>query len=532
MTSEQEKELLDYLATLGFKGEELSLQVHEQQERSLPNFRVQLNHNHGEELMIYDLHFRRDAQFNSYRLEEYEATHRMPVKIAQQVINGIDTEQLSLAMNEIDWLRYFDKGRPSLNLLQLARVDDIMDKLLQLEANDHANGWEVQKKLQYKYWPEHAYDKSVLYFRNELEHTRTFMPHEDGMCNANLAYYIVSGRLDALYEKLSTVELDKYSGRDLYIELERQLSRNPDGFELKFYHNDSEAYSEIIVTIAKTGNDYSSDNYNASVIAYPDIAHGIYNGIDSAILEEMMREIDWHNDNQLYIFHEDAEPEFKPRVADIQEQMYRLSLDKAGSEIEDLLQLKYWADADFFEGVIKQTAWDHLNELPKKEQEFPLEMNAQMAVNLLKGRCVLSIPISEIKDDNLEWMKLDIAHKNDEGKYPVIRIAGFNKSDMEQQLSLLPIVEPFHEIRNSLLKGDRVAATLNEGRAIYIQADPEGKTLNVYTERMKQIPVNLRLDPDWIQPVINTSQQENKKTPTATWYKTTKPFKKNKGKGL
>jgi hypothetical protein len=524
MTSEQEKELAGYLMSLGFNDGTLEEQIHQHAEQRLPAFRIAVSKNYGDELMQYDLHFRRDAQFNSYRLEEYEAKHRIPVDIVPQIINDINTAELSGRMSQVDWGRYFNNGRADFDADQLVKIDAVMDDLLKLEAGNNASGWEIQKKLQYKYWPEHAYDASTIHFKHELEHRRTFSPHEEGMCNADLAFYIVSGRLNDLYEELSAVELDQYSRSDLYIELERRLAQNPDNFELRFFRNEPEALSEIKVPIIKDGNDYEVENYNATVIPHPPMEHGEFIGINTADLEQMMQQVDWHDNRKLFIIGENEEPTFPQNIIDIQEQIYRLSQDMAGSEIADRLQLKYWSDTDFLEGMIQQTAWDELDKFPKYTQDFPLTIQAMTGVNLLSGRAA-----KITMGDADHWLRFDLSTQDKNGLYPVSYIADFKTTDLEQMLDRIPIHQHnYYPVRNSLLRGDAVATQLKDERKIILIANPEQKTVDIYTTNGRPIPVNLRLDPDWKPSLPHTSNDTRHQQKSHQ----SKPIKKHKGRGL
>jgi hypothetical protein len=531
MTSEQEKELIEYLASMGFIDDTLAVQIHQNAERKLPSFRIQLIRDYGEERMQYDLQFRRDMQFNSYRLEEYEAKHRYPIEILPQIINGINTLDLSDRMSLIDWKSFFKDVRAGFDGDQLTQIDSIMDDLVKLESGNDANGWEAQKKLQYKYWPESAYDPASMHFKNSLEHKRTFMPHENGMCNADLAYHVVSGRLDELHEKLSTVEVDQQFGEDLYVELERKLSKNPADFDIKFFRNDPEGFSEITIPIYKEDNDYVVEEYTVSFTPYPEIQHGNFAGINTKELEDMMRQIDWHDPKQLFVFRDVEEPQFPQNINDVQDQIYRLSQDMAGSDVADKLMLKYWADADFFESMVPQAAWDHLESLPKKEQDFPLELTAKTAVNLLSGRAAINK-----LEGNEDWVRFDLSGKNIHDEYPIIHISGFQTKDLETVLDRLPVPQHnYYLIRNALLAGDITQTKLNDERKVLLVADPEHQTIQVYTTGMKLIPTNLRLDPDWKpdgSQTINVKIDAGQSAMKNTNNRPTRPIKRSRGKGI
>src|SRR5699024_11589925 len=177
------------------------------------------------------------------------------------------------------------------------------------------------------------------------------------------------------------------------------------------------------VPVTREKDAYVADTYTVSLTPYPSIEHGVYNGIDSEKLDAMMQEVDWHNDRELFILHEDTEPEFRPKVALIQEQMYRLSQDMVGSDIADKLQLKYWADADFFEDMVQQTARDDMESLPKRVQQFPVEVSAKTAFNLLNGRAVMNTSQLSSAKKAESWMQIGRASCRGRAKTSGVAVA-------------------------------------------------------------------------------------------------------------
>lgn len=536
MTGEQEKELIDYLAGIGFTGQEFTDKLKEKIRLDTPNFTIGHTVFFGEEKMLFNLQFRKDRQFDAYRLDGYQATLRQGPAIEHAAINGIDTAKLEQSFKGGNWNRISTIRKAHCLENERQDIKSLLSDLWQLTAEPSQKGKEIQDQLQYRYWPEHAWDDAARDLKQIYDWNRSFTVSEYGVCNTSLAYNILSGKLDDLHEKLASMELDQYPGGDLYAKLEKILSGTPDSFELNFHRNQPEGYIEYTVPVTKTNGNYEIYNYDVSLIPHPPIEHGIYSGIDTQKLEEKMKAINWHDDKQLFVFHTNAEPEFLPKVGDVQEEIYRLSLDPVGAEVADRIMLKYWSDATFFDGVIGQTAWDLLDILPKIEYRFTPELNARSAFNLLSGRAVMTTPLSETKDETNEWMRLDLNRKNDQGRYPEKVITGFSKQDMEDQLGLLPINQSwYYGVRNSLLRGDLTSVPLRNGSRLLMEANPEQKTLNLYTQNMRLVPANLRLDPDW-KPAINEekniTQTEQKRPIPANKYPTVKRPQKRKGRGL
>lgn len=535
MNSEQQEKLIQFLAAAGFAGEELEQQLKANIKLNVPRFSIRHAISYGEETMFFDLRFQMVLQFDAYRLESYTATHRKPLLIKHEVVNGVDTAQLEQKMTMHDWDAYFGK-RITDPLVNEAMAETAM-ALNRLPLGQHSDGMRIQEELMFKYWPAEIYDKvATQHLRPVYECAREFTATETGLCHANLAYHILSGRLDDLYEKLSFAGLDNLLGLDLHARLEAILSGDPDTFDLKYSRNEPDGLAEYIFPVSKIYGWYSVDTYSLTLTPYPEIEHGNFNGIDTRELEAMMREIDWRNDRELFIFREDAEPDFFPDVSDVQEQVYRLGQDMAGSEIAELLQLKYWQDATFFSDVIPQTAWDTLAELPKRTEVFPIETDATIALNLLHGRAVMDSPPYLLPpDDASTWLRLDLDKRDQNGHYPVQKIEGFGKQELNQLLELLPVSPAdFYPVRNSLLRGDVSPVTFRNDVKVLLEANPEQRTINITTSGGRPIHFNFRFDPDW-KPDLKSQQMDEKKQQEHQQkchrFATNRPRKNNRGKG-
>ncbi len=508
MEEKKVEKLISYLAGLEFKGKHFEAEIRKNVSQGMSSFSIKHEIDYDSERMFYDFQFRKDHQFDGYRLLGYNATYRKPIEFEHKIINGIHTGDLEERMKKIDWNAHFNKEGKYPKDEKTAKI---ISDLYELDAHENIEGIKIQELLQLKYFPESVLDDRLKDVRTDYEQSRRFTATENGFCNAHLAYHLLSGRLDALYEKLQPLKLDQYPGLDVYIQLETILSGNPDAFELKCARNEPEGYAEYTVPVIRENNAYVTDTYTVSLIPYPSIEHGVYNAVDSEKLEAMMQEVDWHNDRKLFIMHEDKEPEFLPKVALIQEQMYRLSEDMVGSDIADKLQLKYWADADFFEDMVQQTARDDMELLPKRTQQLPIEISAKAAFNLLNGRAVMNTSQLSSVNKAKSWIRLDLSHKDDSDNYPIRSIKGFPKEELENQLDLLPIDNiHFYPIRDALQQGDLLTVRLRDDRKVILQANPEQKIINIFTTDMKPIYANLRLDPDWRPSAIQKEDLPNK----------------------
>lgn len=507
-------ELITYLADIAFKSERLEPDIRENISQGLPRFSVRYERYYGKEKMFYDLRFRKDHQFDAYRLEGYKATYRKPVEIESQIINEVDTRELESRMKEIDWHAHFEK--PS-NIPDDRKTAKIISDLLTLDYKHDQEGIRIQELLQFKYFPARYYDENLKELQSQFDKSREFGPTENGFCSSHLAYHLLSGRLDELHEKLQFLELSQYPGVDVYAELETILSRNPDPFELKYLRNEPEADAEYIVPVTKVDGRYSVDTYTATLTPYPPLEHGLYNGIDTRKLEAEMREIDWHNDRELFTLYEDNEPELKAPVEEIISQINQLSKEPNGLQPAELLKLKYWSDASFLDSFIDKRTWNYLESLPKRIQEFPVEISVKAAFNLLCGRAILNTSPLRQGEETGTWMKLDLSHKDENNNYPLKTMEGFSLNDLEKLLNLLPIDGmDFYTIRNGLKGGDLLSVRLNNGRKVLLQANPEQKTIDIFTPDMHPIYTNLKLDPDWKPSVMQKENEleSNQKIPS------------------
>lgn len=495
--NEKVKELINFLSSLGFKGENLEKEIDKKFDLNLPVFVVKDKKMYGEEQMQFDLHLRKDFQFETYRLDKYKAIHRLPVIIEHKSINGMDTSNLEEQIKSVDWNIYFSNPH-SFSKEDQQKINTILSDLGRLDAEYNFDGRDIQQKLQFKYWPETVFAPDVKELEGLYVRSREFTSSEYGICNANLAYHIVSGRFDDLFEKMSHLGLETFPRIEVYPKLEEVLSAHPDQFEFKCSRNEPEGFIEYVIPISKIDGWYSIDKYKATLTPYPPIEHGIYNEIDTQALEDKMRQIDWHNDHELFIFHEDWEPEFKPKVNDVQEQIYRLSLDTVGADIADKLQLKYWSDASFFEDNLQQSAWDYLDSLPKREQHFPVELEAKAAFNLLCGRATLQNRVYPFPHEKPAWVRFNFTTIGRDGGYLNEVTPDFTQVQLENILSSFPISSnTHHRIIQALNRGDITPLVLSNNKKIFIEANPEQKTVNIYSEDMRPIQVNLHFDPNW-----------------------------------
>ncbi|AOM80029.1 hypothetical protein [Pedobacter steynii] len=538
MASEREKvaNLVEFLSSIGFHGERLEQGINKLIELNPVGFRLDHKVQYGEETMFFELQFKKDRQFNAYRLEQYNARHRKAINIESTVINGINTDVLELRMQGLDWETYF-KAPDTIAPAALRNIEDAKEMLSKLSSSQNFDGMKIRDALMFKYWPESAFAGSLSNyddFRQLYEGKRDFHAGESGICNCNDAYMHVSGKFEDLHEKLLEMKLDEYAGVDTYDELTRLLADNPDSFEIKCANNNSEAYAEFLIPVTKTDGSYSIDEYTVSLQVYPDIEYGIYNGVNTLELEKAMQAVDWSKDGELFVLHEDREPEFYPEVEQIQQKMYQLEQDEQGEPISYLLQLKYWQYTSCLESFIQPGADQLMDSLPKIERRFPCELDAGIAWNLLCGRAVLDKNVYPFLPEAVDWLRLDRQQYTGERNLAFTEVGGLSAQELGQLIRQMPIFAD-RSVQYRLERGDLVPVTLNNQNKILLQANPEQKTIDVFTTERRPIPVNLNFDPDW-KPVHMPSDglQNQQEQSTRRQIKLIADVKgvKRKGKGI
>lgn len=328
--------------------------------------------------------------------------------------------------------------------------------------------------------------------------SQTFTPTPRGICNVNLAFHIVSGRFNDLLEKISDLNLGEFPGVDPYRNLEIFLSRDANEFTLKCSRNEPEGYIEYEIPISRIDGWYTVDTYTATLTPYPDIIHGTYGGVNTKELEDEMRNVNWRNDSELFVLHDDSEPELLSPANDILGKMLKLSRAAEGVLIADILMLKYWSEASLFDSFIEQRAWEYSNALPKREQHFPAELEAKAAFNLLCGRAVSRNGVYPLPHDKPVWVRFDFTTKGPNGGYLTEAMPDFNDEKLFAVLSALPVQEDeLRLVATALKRGDITLLELPNEKMIFLEANPERQIVNIYSEDMRLIPFNLHFDPDW-----------------------------------
>ncbi|MBK1439856.1 hypothetical protein JHJ32_07670 [Parapedobacter sp. ISTM3] len=506
------EELIDYLKSLGFEGEKFEAEIRKKHRESDASFTVRHETAFGEETMRYELRFVHDRQFMAYRLESYKATHRLPFTIDHTTINGIDTAELEKRMAGINWYRQPERAISGIGSDEYKKV---ISDLWQLTAEPDFDGEQIQSQLIFKYWPEDNWDDLAKELQHAYENSRTFRADERGICDAILAFSIVSGRLDDLYESIRRTGLEYYPGINLGGLIASSLTSNPDSFEISCSTEEEDGIVAFRIPVEKTDGGYHADINHATFTPFPEIQHGVFDGIDSRDLEERMKHIDWKADDGLYEFNEQEDVVLLPHIRAIKDSIQRLNGVEESKEIADYLQVKYWSDS-FMEIYVQEDVWQ-MKDWNRVEQRFGLSEDTRVISNLLRGRPVHARQFNSHEHDLQGWFIIDPTAVSSDGLNPMELVRGLTRAQVETMVNMLPLDGTVFvgDLVRSILRGEEVPLNLagvDGEQQVFVSApeNPAEKKLGLRTAGGKPIPFNFMLDPGWVPKKAkqNVRQQE------------------------
>lgn len=517
--AEQDKleDLINYLKSLGFEGNVFEETL--RKEYDVYNAFIYIDHyiSFGDDLMRYKLRLVSDRQFKSYRLDEYEAFYRQQINIDHRQINGIDTGELEQQMAEVDWSFYFFQEMNELPIEQ--ELSTIFEKLWALSDDEHPNpeGLEIQSKLIFKYWPAGNWSEEANELQDEYETKQVFKAGYRGIANATLAYNMTSGKFDKLYELISETGIESYPGLDLKGLLAVFLSNNAEHFELSCTHRAENGFVDFRLPVSKQEGAYHVEYMALTFTRFPDIEHGVFNGIDTANLEDRMQLIDWI-DGDLYYFDEVEDVILYPYVQTIKDSIDRLNVDPQTKHIGEYLQIKYWNDS-VMEMYVADETWQMKN-WPKVSQRFSLNEDTRTIGNLMQGRPIHSTMLSLSESTAEGWLIIDPTSVAENGLNPMESKTGITRAQIETMVCMLPLDGTVWEgdIVRSIQQGEKVSLELNglngkQKATVSISEDLKQESLEVKTPQGRTIPFNFKLDPDWTSVKannVNQQKQENK----------------------
>jgi len=135
------------------------------------------------------------------------------------------------------------------------------------------------------------------------------------------------------------------------------------------------------------------------------------------------------------------------------------------------------------------------------EQRFVFEpdsiVTATHAYNLLAGRSIQKQFVSGENNKQTAWIQLDFNDKDALGNYKIKEFKsayGYDVKEVIQQLPLkeLSTAEATEKLLNTLINGHRQVVTMQKDgneQKLFIEANPQFKSVNVYDENLKKISI-------------------------------------------
>src|SRR5699024_5526520 len=139
------EKLISDLADLQFTGERLEAEIRKNVSQEMSSFSVKHEMEYDSEKMFYDLQFRKDYQFDAYKLEGYKAIYRKSIEFEHKVINGIYTRDLEERMKKIDWNAHFNSDGKSPENPKDEKIAKVISDLYELDAYQNMEGIKIQE---------------------------------------------------------------------------------------------------------------------------------------------------------------------------------------------------------------------------------------------------------------------------------------------------------------------------------------------------------------------------------------------------
>lgn len=140
-----------------------------------------------------------------------------------------------------------------------------------------------------------------------------------------------------------------------------------------------------------------------------------------------------------------------------------------------------------------------------KEQRFVFEpdniVTASQAYNLLAGRAIQKEYVGRENNIKTAWIQLDFNDKDASGNHKLKEFHSAYGFDVKEALKQLPLKElttseATEKLLNALKNGHQHAVTLKKDgkeQKLFIEANPQFKSINVYDENLKKISLTAAL---------------------------------------
>lgn len=414
------------------------------------------------------LHCQQDGDTGEWDLSEYTARFTRPIILPTEHISGIDVLSLDRSMATVNWgnvMRELPIGSPY--------KKELFRKMIALE---HAGqkGRNAFDLLSIKHWTGTGlYDPNLDDLKKKYVTEQHFTAKEPHIENIRFCYQLLSGRFDQYMAKLEDIGFSS----PLY--LKRMLAYSEGDFQLVHHKVMPEGIMTVTIPLLKKGGTYQMDNYKVKLTATPPIIDGVYNGVDTSVLQQEMKQINWQDEDSHYKHVDGEEPRFVEEVERIVEQLqYVLADEPFGRNVSSQIQLKYWAESPDFGGIIDNETWDYLNSLTSEKLILPIYINIMQGYQLMTGNVLFYKDQSEMVG---QWMHA-VPDPDQPGALQFRSDKGIASSQLKRLLQLLPCGKTEIDAALNDIKNGRMGSViLNNGQPVRVSVDPFQGQLKLFS---------------------------------------------------
>lgn len=480
-----EQQLSEELSKAGFDDAVLMDALRARMRLGLPSFTLAPNKQFDYETIDYILHFRRRNYIGDYSIDFFEATYNKQPEIIHSIIDDIDTGQLELRMAALNWLTL-----PNDEVSE-KETCEVLGLLWQLRESSGIDGFHIQQSLCLKYWKDTPFDSPELKERRkQFQRSRKFGKDDNGLFNAYLCYYELSGIRQGLKDSL------RRKGFNLEQELDTALSTNQPYFEINSYRNCEEGLMHYRLPVKRKENyDFILPEYTATLIKLPPTWVGFAEGIDIPQLDSEMSAINWSDFDSCYIEVEKGVHQHSCEVAEIIRQLLEeLPKNPLGKIVSAVLQIKYWITSPDFYPLIDPSVFAYIRTLPYSALDFTLETHPDVACNLLCGRPVYLGPEQGGQGEVGLWRKREF--KDGDDYLPsLITVHSLTPAQLKNLVQHIPAPEnELEALFPNLLIGSRGKVKLNTGERISVEFKADEHSLTFTNSKGQPFHLNLNID--------------------------------------
>lgn len=489
MTSEQNvRMLIEEIREGRFDAERLSLELTVQVNLGLREFYLYDQRAFGNERMKYRLEFTKDPG-GIYHFSSLRATFRKAIILFNSP--RLKVQELDELMGSIDWKAYFKHPLSGNKWEQNPeKVSQVFKALRKLGESEERSGIDDYYSLIYKHWPEEI---SKLYMGGKLaelisvyENGWIFTKDKGEILDAVTSYQILSGLYEDLKAKVKSIELEE-KGIEIDALLLPAIRYNPDSLKLEYSGYDTEFFFQTNIKLEKCYDAYVFDDYEIEIAKYPEMIHGVYDGIDTDKLEQEFRLIpklvSQYKEENSHLYNA-GEIESVKKVLDT------LHANPYGKATAQVLELKYLTCSSQLKELVSDSAWKLLRELERTSYSFPSHIPVDAALNLIAGRAIFDIDMQCCLGSNNHWLIFDKVKSSED--LNLVSVEGVSLLEIENQLKAMRITPmDAHEALEKILKGHHASVVMENRQEFTIKVDPQNKTFewcDVNGQLIKKVP--------------------------------------------